>query len=345
MPVFDPSAAAAPGSGVFGLPPDPHAQNSHVVLVPVPFDATCSYGVGTRAGPAAILEASHQVDLYDPETGRPYEAGITMLAHRPEVVRLQDEARESALEVIKVGGTAHGDELTRVAAENANTHCARVHAIVEEEVENQLAWGRVVGLVGGEHSVSFGSIRAHARRHQGMGVLHVDAHADLRHAYEGLAWSHASVMRNVLDRLGDVSRVVQVGVRDFCDEEHAYATANANRVTQFLDHEIQSRLHDGFTWLSLCQRMVDGLPKDVYVSLDIDGLDPALCPHTGTPVPGGMSFPQLMTLLRVLGTSGRRILGFDLVEVAPGPSGDEWDANVGARLLYKLIGWTLVSRR
>jgi agmatinase len=334
---FDPSAAAQPGSGVFGLPHS--ADEAAVVLVPVPFEATTSYGGGAARGPEAILHASRQIDLFDVETGRPYEAGIHMLPIPEELAQLDREARAAAAPVIEAGGVIPGrPELARAASE-VDQACERVNAWVEDRVASLLARGKQVGLVGGDHSTALGAIAAHARRHPGLGLLHVDAHADLRVAFEGFTYSHASVLYNVAERLPEVSRIVQVGLRDLSEEEHAYAAASGGRIVQHVDADLARARFEGEPWAARVRRIVEPLPKDVYVSFDIDGLDPTLCPHTGTPVPGGLSFQEAAYLVGAIVRSGRRVVGFDLVEVAPDPNGGEWDGNVGARLLYKLVGW------
>jgi agmatinase len=334
---FDPSAAAAAGSGVFGLPHS--ADDAAVVLVPVPFEATTSYGGGAARGPEAILDASRQVDLFDVETGRPYEAGIHMLPIPEDIAALDREARAAAEVVIDAGGVAPGRADLARAAATVDVACERVNAWVEEQVTGLLSRGKGVGVIGGDHSVALGAIAAHARRYPGLGVLHVDAHADLRVAYEGFTYSHASVLYNVAERLPEVTRIVQVGLRDLSEEEHAYAAASRGRIVQHADAEIARARFEGERWSDRVRAILEPLPRDVYVSFDIDGLDPTLCPHTGTPVPGGLSFPEAAFLIGAIVRSGRRLVGFDLVEVAPDPNGGEWDGNVGARLLYKLVGW------
>jgi agmatinase len=339
MRSFDPSAAAG-HQGIFGLPHTP--EEAAVVLIPVPWEATVSYGSGTANGPAAILAASRQVDLLDRQTGRPYEAGIAMLPVPGDVRAWSDEARVLARPVIEAGGPGD-DPVLRQAAEGVNELGTRLNGWVREQASRWLDAGKLVGVVGGDHSAPFGAIAAVAERHPGVGVLHIDAHADLRQAYEGLRWSHASIMDNVLRELPAVSRIVQVGVRDYCDEEDRLILAQADRLRTFFDPDLRQQVLDGESWNRLAGRIVAELPREVYVSFDIDGLDPALCPHTGTPVPGGLSLAEATALLRLLAQSGRRVVGFDLSEVAPG--GDsEWDGNVGARLLYKLIGYALRSR-
>jgi agmatinase len=342
MDSFDPSGPAV-HDGIFGLPTTP--EQSGVVLVPVPWEATVSYGSGTADGPAAILKASRQVDLLDRETGRPYRDGIAMLPIPQDVRAWSDEARRKALPVIEAGGTGDDPALRRAAAE-VNTLCERMNAWVYEQVRRWLDQERLVGVVGGDHSVPFGAIRAVAEKHPGLGVLHFDAHADLRQAYEGLKWSHASIMYNVLHELPEVARLVQIGVRDFGEDEDALIRERPDRVRTYFDADLRTKLFDGESWHRLALRMAADLPRDVFVSFDIDGLDPALCPHTGTPVLGGLSFPEATAVFRALVETGRRIVGFDLVEVAPDPDGrSEWDGNVGARVLYKEIGYALISQR
>jgi agmatinase len=185
-----------------------------------------------------------------------------------------------------------------------------------------------------------------AEAYPGVGILHFDAHADLRHAYEGFRWSHASIMYNVLRELPAVSRIVQVGIRDYCDEEDALIRAVPDRIRTYFDPDIRRQLLDGEVFVHLARRIVAELPQQVYVSFDIDGLDPALCPHTGTPVVGGLSFAEAVALLRAVAEGGRTIVGFDLNEVAPDPEArSQWDGNVGARILYKEIGFALASQK
>ncbi len=338
---FDPNAPAMPDSGVFGLPHD--ETSARVILVPVPFDATTSYGKGAARGPTAILEASRQVDLYDLETGRPYDVGIHMLDESSDVRRWNAEANEASLPVIQAGGVVEGNAELVTALAKVNELSGKVNDFVHAECARLIAADKIVGLVGGDHAVPFGCIRAHAERYEGVGVLHFDAHCDLRPAYEGFEFSHASIMRNVVDRIPGVGRLVQVGIRDFSEEELAFIEQSSGRVTVHFDLDIKRAQRAGVPFEEIARRIASELPDQVYVSFDIDGLDPTLCPHTGTPVPGGLAFHEAVAVIEAVVRSGRTIVGFDLNEVAPGPEGD-WDANVGARMLYKLIGWTLVSR-
>jgi agmatinase len=340
---FDPNAAAPADSGIFGLPCT--QADARLIYLPVPWEATTSYRGGTAGGPAAILAASHQVDLFDLLVERPYEAGLHLLPTDPRFVEWNSAARPLAAQIIAVGGAIGDDPSLAVALGRVNELSGWVNRLVHQQVAAIFDAGRVPALIGGDHSTPFGAIQAAAERHPGLGVLQVDAHLDLRAAYQGFDWSHASIMYNVLTRIPEVGRLVQVGIRDFCEEELDRATAEGDRVRVCFDADLAHRRFDTVPWSRTVAEIVSALPAEVWISFDIDGLDPRLCPHTGTPVPGGLDFAEAVHLVAVVARSGRRIVGFDLNEVAPGPDrSDQWDANVGARLLYQLSAWTLVSR-
>jgi agmatinase len=340
---FDPSAAARPGSGIFGLSEGPAEAGVHVL--PVGFDATTSYRGGASHGPAAVLAASHQVELFDLQLGRPYEAGIHMFAEDLAVREWNAEARALAAPIHAAGGCERGDErLARIDAIGAELNAA-VHA----RAAASLAEDKLVCLLGGDHSTPFGAIEACAQRHPGVGVLHFDAHADLRVAYEGFEWSHASILHNVTERIAGVSQIVQVGIRDLCEEELQAIEASNGRVQTLFDHQWATARLTGEDLRKLVQRTLEPLPAEVWITFDVDGLDRALCPNTGTPVPGGLLWHETLLWLDELAASGRRVVGLDLNEVSAGedgdPEGTSWDAIVGARLLYRLIGTALATGR
>ena len=337
-PAFDPDAAAADGAGIYGLPHTP--AEAKVVVIPVPFEATTSYGGGTSRGPAAVFDASKQVDLFDRETGRPYEAGIAMLDVPKKIVRWNREAKAIAAPVIARGGAF--DRKSRAAAEKVNAFSEKMNEWVYAQTLALLVQRKMPVVLGGDHSVPFGAIRAYGDHYPGMGILHLDAHADLRDAYEGFTWSHASIFNNVMTKLPQVGKLVQVGVRDLGHAEAAMIERSRGRIVTFFDADVAARKERGENFASIADEIVEELPDDVYLSWDIDGLDPTLCPGTGTPVPGGLSWHEAVGLLRAIHRAGKRIVGLDLCEVSPGES--EWDANVGARLLYKMIGYALMTR-
>ncbi|MEM1029749.1 MAG: arginase family protein [Myxococcota bacterium] len=347
-------------SSLYGL--DRALGTATVLVLPVPWEATTSYRRGTAAGPAAVARESVQVDLFDldlerlgataPITPRfapaaePHRAGIALGTVPPSWRAWADEASELARDIIAdhddTGRPRPDDDpaLARVNALSAQLDGSLRQAIVDAEEE-----GRFVAVLGGDHSVAFASIAARAARYPGLGVLQFDAHADLRVAYQGFIGSHASVMHRVLAELPGVDKLVSVGVRDLCREEFAAIAAAGARVDAFFERDRVAHLHSGGAFATFAQRVVATLPRDVYVSFDIDGLDPRFCPHTGTPVPGGLSFDEAVAILTMVVSSGRRIVGLDLVEIAPGDDAadDGWDGNVGARLLYKLIGCGLLA--
>ncbi|MBX3229478.1 MAG: agmatinase family protein [Labilithrix sp.] len=340
---FDPNAPARPGAGIFGLP---HTEEQAlVVLVPVPWEATTSYGGGAAEGPRVILEASAQVDLFDLDVDRPYEHGIFMRPLPAEVVSWNEEGKAAAARVIEAGGDVAGDAELQSALALVNGLSKKVNAHVEAEVADLLAKGKIVGVVGGDHSVPWGALRALAKREKDFGVLHFDAHSDTREAYEGFTHSHASIMFNVLEDVPEVKKLVQVGIRDVCEAEVTYCEAQGDRVQVFYDRDLARRKMEGEPFGPIAREIAAALPNHVWISFDIDGLDPRYCPHTGTPVPGGLELAEAIAVIREVVRADKRIVGFDLNEVAPNlaDADDEWDGNVGARLLYKLIAFTLAS--
>ncbi len=331
---FDPNGLGLKSNGPFGLPFN--ASESEVVVLPFPWEVTVSYGSGAANGPEAILEASHQVDLYDSEIRNAWQMGIYMDAPPSAWMERNRQLRpkvEAYVEALSEGTSPNDPELQAICQE-VNEASEGFHNMVEEWSASWLKQDKLVVGLGGDHSTPFGLIKALAQHHNDFGILQFDAHCDLRRAYEGFTWSHASVMYNVLERIPQVSRLVQVGIRDYCEEEAQYINHARGRVRTWFDRDIKRRLYQGQSMLSVHEAIVADLPEKVFVSFDIDALDPSMCPNTGTPVPGGLSYWEAEHLLELVARSGRTIVGMDLNEVAPGE--DEWDANVGARLLYRM---------
>src|SRR5690606_22350870 len=201
--------------------------------------------------------------------------------------------------------------------------------------------GKLVGLVGGDHSTPLGFFKAIGDKHGDFAILQIDAHADLREAYEGLTYSHASIMFNALAEIPSLKKLVQVGTRDYSHGEWDLIKNSNGRIVTYFDKQIKERAYEGECWKSIVDDIVNQLPQKVYISFDIDGLDPKLCPNTGTPVQGGFETQQVYYLFKKIVESGRHLIGFDLNEV--GVSSDEWDENVGARILYKLCNLMIAS--
>lgn len=340
MPGFDPNSAAV-HDGIFGLPCT--EKESALVYLPVPWEATTSYGGGTSRGPKAILEASYQVDLFDLEVEKPYEAGLFLRKESAGIRAWNREAKSAAQAIIKAGGVIGKNKTLAKKLARVNALSAKLNEEVYRLSKEILATGKVLALVGGDHSCPLGAFKAVSEKHPGLGILHIDAHSDTRKAYEGFRYSHASIMYNALEEIPAIRKIVQVGIRDFCGEELEYIHSSGDRMSVFFDLDVAKRKLNGEPFSAVAKSILAELPQDIWVSFDIDGLDPRFCPHTGTPVPGGLEYHEALHLLGELARSGRRIVGFDLNEVAPGPKGDEWDANVGARLLYKMSAYCLAS--
>ncbi|MBX2988429.1 MAG: agmatinase family protein [Bdellovibrionaceae bacterium] len=345
MAQFDPTTTISADFGIFGIPLS--EDESRVVLLPVPWEVTTSYGAGASLGPSLVRNASEQVDLFDIETGKAYEAGYHMLPFPEELKAKNDRFKEKAQLLIELRTNLSEDhERMDKLVQEVNQACEEMTAWVSKESLRVLKAGKLLGLVGGDHSTPLGAIRAVSSQHQGdFGVLHIDAHADLRQAYQGFTQSHASIMYNVMSDPLKPKKLVQVGIRDFSEEEYELSESRPD-IKTFFDLQLKKRLMEGESWAAVCRDILKELPQKVYVSFDIDGLDPAFCPHTGTPVPGGLSVDQVFYLFSQIAATGRRIVGFDVNEVSSG-GGDEadaeWDGNVGARVLYKLCGWSVVT--
>ena len=339
---FDPNGYSLKGSGIYGLPYT--TKEARVVVVPVPWDVTVSYSNGTSDGPEAVLEASSQVDLFYPGVRDSWKLGIAM-AEIPfdwkDLNRHYRKKAEQAIGLLLEGSTPETDPALKALLDEVNQQCHDLKEWVKQQTGALLDQGKAVVLLGGDHSTPLGFFEALAQREGAFGILQLDAHADLRDAYEGFTYSHASIMFNAL-KLSEVSNLVQVGIRDICQAEVDLINASANRITTFFDRNLKAAAYRGENWDWLCDRIISHLPQKVFVSFDIDGLDPKLCPNTGTPVPGGLEFEQAVYLINKVVESGRVIIGADLNEVAPGEN--EWDANVGARMLYHLCNLSAISK-
>lgn len=339
---IDPDGVGQDNGNYFGLPFTP--EEAQLVLVSVPWDVTSSYGDGSNFAPDAMIGASVQLDLYDEIFPGGWKLGIGTVGVDYSIQDRSSLLRSDAAAVMRhleKGGKLR-DEIVARKTEKINKASEKLNSAVYGEVSRWLEKGKTVGLVGGDHSTPFGAIRAVAEKEGSVGILHIDAHADLRKRYEGFENSHASVMYNVVTKIPQVEKLVQVGVRDMSDGEAAFACENP-KIAMVTDAELCKGRFTGVGWDEQCGRIVGLLPEKVYISFDIDGLSPDNCPNTGTPVPGGLSFNEAVWLVSKVVSSGRRVVGFDLCEVVPGKN-DEWDANVGARILYKLCNVALKSR-
>ncbi len=343
---FNPNLISISNGNYFALPYS--VQDSKLVLISVPWDVTTSYKAGSSKAPDKILEASEQIDLYDIDFGDIYEMGIGTLPFNDEILELNKTMRSNAESVISFladGGDLSCSTLARSSIvrklKRVNESCEFVNTYVFDSVISHINDNKLIGLIGGDHSTPYGLIKALATKHNSFGILHIDAHADLRVAFEDFTFSHASIMYNVINDIPEVNALVQVGIRDFCSDELQIINSN-DKITTFFDNELKRRDFCGDRWTDIVDEIISKLPQKVYVSFDIDGLESSNCPNTGTPVPGGLTYPQATYLITKLAGSGKQIIGFDVNEVGYSDNSD-WDANVGSRLIYKLCCATLFN--
>lgn len=341
--VIDPNAKASSSAGIYGLPFK--EKEAKVVFLPIPWDVTTSYQAGTSTGPGAILKASEQIDFFDLDYVDAYQAGLFMRKESSAIKKLNTAGRLLAKKIIDADeGFLEKNKTLQSALKKVNELCEKLNDEVYKETKALLAQNKISVVVGGDHATPFGAIKAYAEKHPGMGILHFDAHSDTRIGYMGFVNSHASIMYNVMEKIPGVKKLVQVGIRDFCEQEYDYTSGN-KKVEVYFDQQLSERKLSGESFQKIAREIVSKLPEKVYISFDIDGLDPRFCPNTGTPVPGGLDFPEVIYIINELVRAKKTIVGFDLVEVAPHPKKtDEWDANVGMRLLYKMTSATLASQ-
>jgi agmatinase len=333
---FNPNDLGKKDSNLFGLPFT--TDEARLVVVPVPWEVTVSYGSGTANGPEAVFDASMQVDLFDPYLENAWKLGVSMDSVPQKLHATSTLLRKKAeryIDLLSSGKDPEKHAAMKKIRTEINAACGKMIEHVKKTAAKHIAAGKMVALLGGDHSTPLGFIKALSEKYSDFGILQIDAHADLRQAYEGFTYSHASIMYNVLNEVAAVKKLVQVGIRDYCEDEVNVINRSNGRVITYFDKEIKHELYNGKSIRSLHVEMVQQLPKHVYISFDIDGLDPKLCPNTGTPVPGGFEFEEAAHLIQTVVESGRKIIGFDLNEVSP--RDDEWDANVGARMLYRMI--------
>lgn len=334
---FDPNQPGLSDGTLYGLPFS--AEQSEIIIVPVPWEVTVSYGSGTSNGDKAVFEASFQVDLNHQEYPELWKLGIYLDDETPFWRAQSNLLKKLAEPIIKAqeeGKNIFDSEKLKNDLFRINRDCRTMKDEVKERVLRWLDQGKAVGLLGGDHSTPLGFYEAHAQKHETFGILHFDAHMDLRKAYEEFTFSHASIMYNALE-IPQLKKLVQVGIRDFCEEELEVVKNSEGRIKVFSDADLKKEQFEGQNWKNQCDQIISELPQKVHVSFDIDSLYQWYCPNTGTPVPGGLSFEQATYLLTALANSGKEIIGFDLVEVAPGEN-DDWDGNVGARMLFNLCG-------
>lgn len=336
---FNPNATGNSSNNIFSLPFT--CANARVVFIPAPWDVTVSNIEGTSIGPQKIFDTSFQIDLFDPFAPNAWKEGMAMEMIDPAIIQQNSQLRKKAsryIDFLEQGGDVEETEEMQLICNEINEASEKFCLELEAKSLMYLENGQIPIVVGGDHSVPLGLIRALGRKQPDFGILQIDAHADLRVNYQGFTHSHASIMHNALQTEG-VKKLIQVGIRELCPEEVEVISKNPAKIRTYFDRDINNRLFEGESWSEICNEIADKLPEKVYVSFDVDGLDPSLCPGTGTPLPGGLGFNQAIYLLETILNKGKKIIGADLVETGPG----EMDGIVSSRLLFRLAGLIIKS--
>jgi agmatinase len=339
---FDVNGAANPNNNIFGLPFT--EEESRVVIIPIPWEVTVSYGRGTARSSEHIFKASLQIDLFDVEIPDAWKEGYFLRSLNPKILLKSDFLRKEAelyIDFVSKEEIVSENNFMCKSLKDINQGSDFLNTWVYEQTKSLLDKGKLVAILGGDHSTPLGYWKAIGEKYGDFGMLQIDAHCDLRVSYEGFKYSHASIMYNALEEIPELKKVIQVGVRDYSQSEWDYICNSNYRVVTYLDRDLKTRKFEGETWKSICDDIIAKLPEKVYISFDIDGLDPKLCPNTGTPVQGGLESEEVNYLFRQVLKSGRQIIGFDLVEVGISDTG--WDANVGARELWHLCNLLVKS--
>lgn len=325
----DPNGPGIKSNGIFGLPFT--EDDSEIVIIPVEWDVTTSFRDGTSKTPETLRELSPQIELFHPKRGHFWKKGIAYSDLKNDYKKITETLRIDAKSIIEQ--LEENLELTPILKKfqsDINKESEKLNNTIYEHTLDLLKKNKKTILLGGDHSCSFGHIKALSDSIKNVSILQIDAHMDLREKYEGFSHSHASIIRNIKE-LTSVKKITQVGIRDFCEEEKIYAAEN--NITVFYDSDLKENAYIGKNWHSQCEDIINTLTDNVYITLDIDGLTPANCPNTGTPVPGGLEYSETIYLLEMLKQSKKTIVGADLVEVSPH---GEVDTIIGMQLLYQL---------
>ncbi len=342
LSTFDPNSAGNPNFNIFGLPFS--EEDARLVVLPIPWEVTVSFGSGTARSAEQIMTASLQVDLFDPAYPESWQQGFFLREPDKKVLLKSDYLRKEAelyIDYISKGEVVTDNQFMCKTLKEVNEGSVFLNNWVYQQAKAILESGKLMAVLGGDHSTPLGYMKAIAEKHGDFGIIQIDAHCDLREAYEGFHYSHASIMYNALNEIPQLKKLVQLGIRDYSQGEHRFIQAAGDRIRTYFDAEIRVRQYEGETFRQIVEEVISQLPDKVYVSFDIDGLDPKLCPNTGTPVQGGFETEQVFYLLDKIAGAGKQIIGFDLSEVSTSENG--WDANVGARVLFKLCNLMIAS--
>ena len=341
---FNPNKAVMANGNIFGFPGK--EEDANIIIIPVPWDATVSYGKGTHFAPQAILKASTQLEFFHHDVENAFETNVFMTEVSSEWKKINNSCSEKSTEYFRYF-EEEGEEKAlgyfKNEIDNIN-HTQNVLAKnLKERCSSLLDQNKIVGVLGGEHSVPLGLIQAINDQYDDFGVLHIDAHAGLKDSYLGFEQSHASIMRNVLESCPNMSKLIQIGVRELSEEEFSFSKEEA-RIKTYYDWDLKNDVLKGESWLDIIKKIIDEMPKNIYISFDITGLKPYLCPNASTSMAGGIELNEIQLLFAQIINTDKNIIGFDLCEVSPNMDNDI-DAYYGAKALWELVCYTEKSRR
>lgn len=326
---------------IFGIAS--HPRDAQVILLPMPWEVTLPGDIGCALAPENILKASYQVKLFDAEYPKEKEQNIAMLPIPYDLKMMGEELHKRAqryLEALEAGITR--SILKYKTPENIDFKTFKVNAQIKQKVLKYLSNDKIVGIIGGEHSSALGLMEAVTTLYPSFGILQFDSEPNLQKSYQGFKYSHTSIMHNAL-QFKEVTKLVQVGLRDYCREEIDTIKSEQNRIVPFSDRTIKQKLFAGISWKAICEAIIAQLPEHIYISFDIKGLDPKLCPNSSRPIPGGLEMEQAVYLIQQVVAAGKKIISFDLCEIGSNESSD-WDAFVGSQLLYHLSICAMTSQ-
>ena len=338
---FNPNTITPDNGCYFGLSHDP--ESAALVLLSAPWDTTTSLRSGSSYAPDAIIEVSRYVDFYEPLAPNSWQKGIATAPIDYSIQDLSHRLRSDAERVINLH-----DELGMSVIDNlmyerrlrrVNEGSVEVNNNIFQQASNWLSKDKIVGLVGGDQSVTYGIVRAMGYKYEKLGLLHIDSKCDMREAFQGFDFSHASTMFNIMRDVPQVDKLVSVGVQEFSPIEWE-RVSNNGRIKVFTAQQMWSDQFEGTPWSKIVDDIIAELPDHVYISLDIDGLMNECSPNKGHMTAGGLNFHQVIYLMDRIITSGRRIVGFDLTEVSPNIE-NKADMRIVARLLFKMCSIAL----
>ena len=311
-------------------------EKADVVVVSVPWSVTADYGRGATYTPDAVIEATARCGNYDAWSGVSLEGRVATAEIDYNIQELSEQLGRDAERVAQVGeGSSFTGDYALRKVKSINEGFDAMHRSTYEQTLRYAKQGKTVAVVGGDHSVSYGAVKAVAECNEGLGVLFVDAHTDFVAEGEVFNFSHRSIARNIIEDIPLVERLVAVGVRESSRGE-SERVGGESKVELFPAESLAQARFEGKSWGEQCREIVERLPQKVYISFDIDALKIEFCHNTNAPVPGGMTFDEAIYLINSVVASGRKIVGFDITEVVPHLK-NTMDATVAARLLAKMV--------